>query len=288
MASAVTRMRINQKLCVLVLFFAILGMKSAHAQPAAQWPGTASTDVPRFDVISVRQDKNPNAISHARVDADGIAAENVTVHMLLMESYQLNEDQLVGEPSWAKTDRFDIQAKVAGSDVAKLAKLSTKDRRSMFRQVLTEQFHLTTHTDTKQLPVYVVTVAKGGPKFKPHVPDPAHPERENGSGWFSWSGGHLVAQGPTMAYFLFALSLETRHTFVDKTGLTGNYDFHLEWTPDDMAASSGSNEGAQPVAGDSAPSIFTAIQEQLGLKLESTKGPVQVMVIDSVARPIVD
>ena len=159
----------------------------------------------------------------------------------------------------------------------------------MYRQVLTNQFHLTAHAETKQLPVYVVTVAKGGPKFKPHVPDPAHPERENGSGWFSWSRGKLVAQGPTMPYFLYALSLELRHSFVDKTGLSGNYDFSLEWAPDDLAApAQGSNDGAQPVAGDSAPSIFTAIQEQLGLKLESTKGPVQVMVVDNVTRPTAD
>ena len=231
----------------------------------------------------MKPNKDANAISRARLDADGLAAENVTVHMLLLESYQLNEDQVLGEPAWAKTDRFDIQAKVAGPDVARLAKLSTKDRRSMFRQVLAEQFHLTTHVETRQLPVYVVTVAKGGPKFKQHVPDPAHPERENGSGWFNWGRGKLVAQGPTMAYFLFALSLELRHTFVDKTGLTGNYDFNLEWTPDDMGSpSQGSNEG---VRNDSGPSIFTAIQEQLGLKLQSTKGPVQVVVIDNVMRP---
>ena len=251
----------------------------------ASVPDTESNDAPRFDVISVKPDKNPDAISHARLDADGLAAENVTVHMLLMESYQLNEDQLLGEPSWAKTDRFDIEAKVAGPDVAKLAKLSTRDRRSMFRQVLTEQFHLTAHAETKRLPVYVVTVAKGGPKFKRHVPDPAHPERENGSGWFNWSRGKLVVQGPTMSYFLFALSLELRHSFVDKTGLTGNYDFTLEWTPDDLAAPSPGTDSEQSSSGNSAPSIFTAIQEQLGLKLESTKGPVQVMVVDNVTRP---
>ncbi|HEY5056212.1 MAG TPA: TIGR03435 family protein [Acidobacteriaceae bacterium] len=276
----------------IALFFAVLVAGSARSQTgiaAAQDADAASAAVPRFDVISVKPDKNANAISRARVDADGLAAENVTVHMLLMESYLLNEDQLLGEPAWAKTDRFDIQAKVAGSDVAKLAKLSTKDRRSMFRQVLVEQFQLTTHVETRQLPVYVVTVAKGGPKFKPHVPDPAHPERENGSGWFSWGRGKLVAQGPTMAYFLFALSLELRHTFVDKTGLAGNYDFNLEWTPDDLAApAQGNNDGAQPVAGDSGPSIFTAIQEQLGLKLASTKGPVRVMVVDNVTRPTGD
>jgi uncharacterized protein (TIGR03435 family) len=284
-------MRFRLKLAA-ALFFAILATNDALSQQGtipAQGADAEPTTPPRFDVISVKPNKTADTMSRARLDADGLAAENVTVHMLLLESYQLNEDQLLGEPAWAKTDRFDIHAKVAGPDVAKLAKLSTKDRRSMFRQVLAEQFQLTTHVETRQLPVYVVTVAKGGPKFKQHVPDPAHPERENGSGWFSWGRGKLVAQGPTMAYFLFALSLELRHTFVDKTGLTGNYDFSLEWTPDDMLApSQGNSDGALPVEGNSGPSIFTAIPEQLGLRLESTKGPVQVLVIDHVARPPVD
>jgi len=285
-------MHIRLNLSVIALLFVVLATNSARSQAgtlAAQGADAASPTAPRFDVISVKPNKTSNAMSRVRLDADGLAAENVTVHMLLLESYQLNEDQLLGEPAWAKTDRFDIQAKVAGPDVAKLAKLSTKDRRSMFRQVLAEQFQLATHVETRHLPVYVVTVAKGGPKFKPHVPDLTHLERENGSGWFSWGRGKLVAQGPTMAYFLFALSLELRHTFVDKTGLTGNYDFNLEWTPDDLAAPvQGNNNGAQAVAGDSGPSIFTAIQEQLGLKLEPTKGPVQVLVIDNVARPTAD
>ncbi len=275
-----------------IAYIAILATAGASAQTGsvpAQWADTSSSDIPRFDVISVKPDNNPNAISHARVDADGLGAENVTVHMLLMESYQLNENQLVGEPSWAKTDRFDIEAKVAGPDVAKLATLSTRDRRSMFRQVLSDQFHLTTHVETRQLPVYVVTVAKGGPKFKQHVPDPAHPDHENGSGWFNWSRGKLTAQGPAMSYFLYALSLELHRTFVDKTGLTGNYDFNLEWTPDDIAASSdGNSSSAQSAEGNSAPSIFTAIQEQLGLKLKSAKVPVQVMVVDNVTRPTRD
>lgn len=282
-------MQFKLKRSALVLLLAALAINGAHAQSAAQGADPASVDAPRFDVISVRPNKGADSISRVRLDADGLAAENVTVHMLLMESYQLNEDQLVGEPPWAKTNRFDIQAKIAGPDVARLAKLSTRDRRSMFRQVLTEQFHLTTHIETKQLPVYVVTVAKAGPKFKQHVPDPAHPERENGSGWFNWSRGKLVAKGPTMSYFLYALSLELRRTFVDKTGLRGRYDFSLEWTPDDMAVSSqGNSDGSQSAADDSAPSIFTAIQEQLGLKLESAKGPVQVMVIDKITRPTGD
>src|ERR1035437_2632798 len=155
------RMRFRLKLAA-ALFFAIIATNHALTQLAtipAQGADAESTTPPRFDVISVKPNKTADTMSRARLDADGLAAENVTVHMLLLESYQLNEDQLLGEPAWAKTDRFDIHAKVAGPDVARLAKLSTKDRRSMFRQVLAEEFQLTTHVETRQLPVYVVTVA---------------------------------------------------------------------------------------------------------------------------------
>jgi uncharacterized protein (TIGR03435 family) len=237
-------------------------------------PPVSAPPVPAFDVISVKPNKTANGTTRVRLSPDGLAAENVTVHALLLESYRLNEDQLFGEPAWVKTERFDIQAKVAGTDVAALARLPANQRRSMFSQVLTDQFRLTTHTETRQLPVYALTVAKGGIKFKQHVPDPAHPEHENGSGWFDVGPGRIVALGTTLDYFLFALSQNLDRTFVDKTGLTGSYDFELHWTPDDG-----------PVTPDSGPSIFTAIQEQLGLKLESTKGPVPILVIDHIERP---
>jgi len=241
----------------------------------------APVTVPQFDVISVKPDKTDSGMTRLGLTPNGFNADNVGIHMLLLEGYQLNEDQLIGEPAWIKTDRFDIQAKVAGPDVEALSRLSFNQRRSMFKQILVEQFHLTTHTEIRQLPVYLLTVAKGGVKFKVHVPDPAHPERENGQGSFSVSSNKIVTQGTTMAYFLAFLAQAAGRTFVDKTGLTGTYDITLRWTPDDAPPPllNGAPDPNPP------PDIFTAIQEQLGLKLESSKGSVPVLVIDHIERP---
>ncbi len=282
-------MTFRSQLSILALAAAVLAAPIAIAQaPGTPAPDTAPAPVPvpQFDVISVKPDKTANGMTRVRFSPNGLDVENVTVHMLLLESYRLNEDQLFGEPNWANTDRFDIQAKVAGPDVVAFSKLPVDQRWSMFRQVLTEQFHLTNHTETHLLPVYVLTVAKGGIKFKQHVPDPAHPERENGSG----GRGRMVALGSTVDLFLFSLSQNLGRTLVDKTGLTGRYDFELHWTPDDASAlppraADGSQPSAPPPSSDSGPSIFTAIQEQLGLKLESAKGPVPVLVIDHIELP---
>jgi len=279
------------KLLTLSILFALLAAPTARAQAApvsAPQDAAESIVLPQFDVISVKPDKTASGMSSLRLTPDGFSAQNVAAHMLLLEAHQLNADQLVGEPAWTKNENFDIEAKVAGPDVAALAKLSFNQRRSMFRQILVEQFKLTTHTETRQLPVYVMTVAKGGPKFKEHVPDPAHPERENGQGRFNVGPDKITTQGTTMAYFLSFLAQKVGRTFVDNTGLTGRYDITLKWTPDDVAAASQPKADGGPAptpAADSSPSIFTAIQEQLGLKLESAKGPVQVLVVDHIERP---
>jgi uncharacterized protein (TIGR03435 family) len=285
-------MRLKAKVLILLLLLALLVAPAARAQSAtvsAPQDAAESIVVPQFDVISVKPDKTASGMTSLRLTPDGFSAQNVAVHMLLLEGHQLNADQLVGEPAWTKNENFDIEAKVAGPDVATLGKLSFNQRRAMFRQILVEQFKLATHTETRQLPVYVLTVAKGGPKFKEHVPDPAHPERENGQGRFNVGPDRITTQGTTMAYFLSFLAQKVGRTFEDKTGLTGRYDITLKWTPDDagggasQAKTDGAGTSSQPA--DSGLSIFTAIQEQLGLKLESAKGPVQVLVIDHIERP---
>jgi uncharacterized protein (TIGR03435 family) len=279
----------RSRLLILALV-AALAAPIAGAQQPAPAPDSHAAAAPQFDVISVKPDKTNSGMTRLMLTPDGFNADNVGVHMLLLEGYQLNEDQIAGEPGWTKTDKFDIQAKVAGPDVAAVSRLTFNQRRAMFRQILAEQFKLATHTETRQLPVYVLTVAKGGPKFKEHVPDPTHPEREkNGQGGFMVSSNKITTQGTTMAYFLAFLSQKVGRTFIDKTGLTGTYDLTLQWTPDDGAtvvpAQARADGAQQPPAGDSGPSIFTAIQEQLGLKLESTKGPVDVLVIDHIGKP---
>jgi uncharacterized protein (TIGR03435 family) len=264
---------------------------AAQAQPpfAAQ-PDAAPASVAQFDVISVKPDKTNGGTISLRFIPDGLNATNVPVHMLLAESYALNDDQILGEPDWSKTDRFDIEAKVAGPDVATLPKLNFDQRRSMFRQILADRFMLATHHETKELPVFALFLAKGGVKFKESKPDPEHPVMAKGAGRFMIGRGKISAQATTMPFFASVLSRQVGRTVVDKTGLTGTYDVTLDWTPDEGAGPppGGPAPPGQPdhaSSSDSGPSIFTAIQEQLGLKLESAKGPVDVLVIDHIEKP---
>ncbi len=159
----------------------------------------------------------------------------------------------------------------------------------MNRQILTDRFKLTAHNETRELPAYVLTVAKGGPKFKESKYNPDNRGPVHGSGRFSMSRGKLSGQEAEMPFIVSILSRELGRTVIDRTGLTGKYEITLQWTPDGDAApparATDSAPGAPPSPTDSGPSIFTAIQEQLGLKLESSKGPVPVLVIDHIERP---
>jgi uncharacterized protein (TIGR03435 family) len=166
----------------------------------------------------------------------------------------------------------------------------------MFQPLLADRFKLKFHYETRELPVYVLTIAKNGPKLKESQPDPAGPPGPagmRGKHMMRLMGmGHLEAQGISVTLLTHELSRQLGRTVIDKTGLTGNYDFGLQWTPDlgtgptfkgPQGGPSAGDNGAAPDA--SGPTIFTAIQEQLGLKVESQKGPVRVMVIDHVEPP---
>jgi bla regulator protein blaR1 len=150
------------------------------------------------------------------------------------------------------------------------------------------------HHDTRQLPEYVLTVSRTGPKLAAAKTDAEHPMPPGSRGSFRLSnnpaGRRVQAQGARVDGLLPLLSNETGRTVVDKTGLTGNYDFTLTWTADPPAGGErpqGADAGgiAQQPPGDNGPTLFTALEEQLGLKLESTKGPVDVLVIDHVEMP---
>ncbi|MGA2897993.1 MAG: TIGR03435 family protein, partial [Acidobacteriaceae bacterium] len=238
---------------------------------------------PSFDVISVKPNKTSlgvHGLIITEFTADGFRGTNVPVHTLLLQAYGLHEGESVGEPAWANSEVFDIEAKVAGPDVAAFSKLDSDQLQAMLRQILAERFGLVAHRETRELPVYAMSVAKGGPKLKEFVFDPAVPASARRGGGVQMSMGMIAAHECTIPYFLSMLSRQLGRTVVDRTGLTGNYDFTLRWSPDNSATSA--SEGAQA---DTLPSIFTAVQEQLGLKLESTKAPASVLVVDHLERP---
>jgi uncharacterized protein (TIGR03435 family) len=228
--------------------------------------------------------------------------------MLLREAFRVEDDRIIGAPGWVKTNRYDVQAKVSPEDAPKLDKLKLEERRSMLLPLLVERFNLKYHHETRELPTYSLVVAKGGPKLKPSAiqdpppspkpPDAGAPPRPDEAGGNNpprhmmrlMGRGHFEAEGGNTQMLARVLSQQLGRTVVDKTGLTGAYDYTLQWTPDDASppgpggADGGPprNENQTDAAG---PSLFTAVQEQLGLKLQSEKGPADVIVIDHIDLP---
>jgi uncharacterized protein (TIGR03435 family) len=211
----------------------------------------------------------------------------MTLKSLIKEAYGIEDDQISGAPKWVGSQTYDIEAKVDGADAATLEKLSDDQSKLMFQSFLRDSFQLKVHWETKELPVLALVVAKGGPKLQPAKPGDTYPDGIKGpdgkpaghAGMMMWGRGRLTGQGIPLGNLVPPLTHELGRIVQDKTGLTGKYDIELRWTTDDAAPDSRS-------ASDSpGPSLFTAMQEQLGLKLESQKAPVEVLLIDHVGQP---
>jgi uncharacterized protein (TIGR03435 family) len=263
-----------------------------------QEPSTATADVklPAFDVVSIKPDKSGGGMIRVMNRPDGYSASNISLKMLIQAAYGIREDLISGAPGWADSARYDIDAKVDGADVEALKKLSPEQRRLILQPLLADRFKLKVHTEIKQLPVYELVVAKGGPKLKEATAGDTYangikgPDGVGRGGMVRMGRGQLTAQGVPMTSVVNMLSQQLHRTVIDKTGLAGKYDLELNWTPDDGEGMGPPPPGGGQLHGDappegSGPSIFTAIQEQLGLKLQSAKGPVDTLVIDHVEMP---
>jgi uncharacterized protein (TIGR03435 family) len=195
-------------------------------------------------------------------------AGNMPLRQLIMVAWRVKIDQVSGGPGWIDTDRWDMNAQAERPS-------SIDELHVMLQNLLKERFKLQMHSETKEHPVYVLTVDKGGLKMKPHEIGTANDP------WIDQPGvGKLNAKFTPMDYFAWRLSMILDRPVLDRTELKGGYDFDLSWTPD---LPSGLPEGA-PVD-TSGPTIFAALPKQLGLKLEPQRGPVEIMVIDHAEKP---
>jgi uncharacterized protein (TIGR03435 family) len=210
---------------------------------------------------------------------DGLIVRGWALFSLLQDAYHMPEERMVvGAPGWSGNELYDIEAKVDGADIEVLAKLSQKERFSMLQPVLEDRFKLKYHYETRDLPDFALVVAKGGPNAENLKPaDPSHTK----PAWKYTGHYALAAEGFTIENLCFVvLSTEAQRFVVDKTGLTGRYDVSLRWSREAPPSADGSTP-AEAVG----PSIFTALQEQLGLKLEPIKVETKILVVDSVDRP---
>jgi uncharacterized protein (TIGR03435 family) len=262
-----------------------------HApQVQAQSPQTAGVSSPSFDVASIKPNKSDTAMDKILFTPTGFSAEHIAVHEFIRIAYDLQETQITGEPTWLHSEKYDIEAKFDPSVISG-RRVSARDRRLMLQNLLADRFNLKLHRETRELPVYELVIAKNGPKFHESRLGDTYingAKRQDGQpigqGIWMLGRGNLVSQGQPIESLISVLSRQLDRPILDKTGLKGQYDYTLQWAPEDSPTDDGKS-GAQPAPESSGPSIFAAIQEKLGLKLEPKKGPMQVLVIDHIEKP---
>ncbi|MEA2262495.1 MAG: hypothetical protein QOJ51_5320 [Acidobacteriaceae bacterium] len=246
--------------------------------PTPKLPPMDANANPSFEVATIKPSKPDDQRKAFIVQGRRFNIINQPLVQILCFSYDVQAKQLIGLPPWAETDKYDIDAKPDGEGAP-----SSKQWKGMIQKLVAERFKLTFHRDKQELSVYVLSVAKAGPKLTKSEGDP------NGLPGLFFRGklGDLGVRNANMGDFTGLMqSAVLDRPVVDQTELTGRYDFTLVWTPDD---SQFSGMGAKiPPPTDSAnapPNLYTAIQEQIGLKLDATKAPADVMVVDHVEKP---
>jgi len=297
----------------------VVGLVNATPSRAAQSQSENVTAA--FDKVSIKPSAESapmptyagtkNHIVRMMFGSDGFFANNITLRSVIEEAYGVQDNQIIGGPDWLNTATFDIEAKVDHPDDAKPAFPPNREKnQKMMQTLLADHTQLAMHTETRQLPSYALVVTEGGSKLQPSqaTDSEAAPMPPPGGGTqvfiqhirtgpnddFPKTGGMRVqigdnqvvgitTHGISMAELTNMLSRQLGVPVIDKTGLKGNYNFNLQWKHVDQAAN-GVDRGASADNAESS-SLFTAVQEQLGLKLEQQKGPIPVLVIDHIEKP---
>ncbi len=282
----------------------VLTLAFAAALPAQLIVPDKNETVPAFEVSTVKpssKDLGRSYHSSVRWNNSSYSTENMTLRNLIRSAFNANSaPQLTGGSDALLDARWDINAKIAEDDYVQLQKLPSDDRfrvlRLMVQALLADRFGLKVHIETRELPVFDLVVDKAGSKLHPAAPLPAAPSatdapasssstpakpREGSSTNTSRDHGTMTATSQTLANLAAMLGRQPEldgRIVIDKTGLTGKYDWTLEWHPLNMNATDTDTDAT-------GPSLFSALKSQLGLHLESFKGPVQIVVVDAVSSP---
>ncbi len=248
-----------------VVIVILAGLSGPHAQP------TPATPEPAFEVASVKANRSGAPYVGGAGDrfSDGeFRTTNIPLRLLMRQAFERwQADDVVGGPAWLDSDRWDIVAK---------AESRTANMLPMIRSLLAERFKLTVHHETKERPIYLLTVARRDGRLGPSLRPTTGPTS------FLGSTGIVTGRAVTMRQLAALLGSAAGRPVTDRTGLRDTYDVELKWTPTGAAGASGGDVGRD------GPDVFTAIQEQLGLKLEPSRGPLDVLVVDRVERPTDD
>ena len=258
----------------------------ARATPATEWsipepppklPAMAADANPAFEVATIKPSKPDEPGRSFLVRGARFTTVNTTTADLINFAYDVQAKQVVNAAAWVESDKFDIDAQPDAPGTP-----NDKQLKTMVQKLLADRFQLKFHEDKKEMSAYVLTVAKNGPKLTKSQGDP------NGlPALFFRQLGYLTVRNATMGNFVHLMqSAVLDRPVVDQTGLEGKWDFNLKWTPDESQfAGMGIKVPPPSDAADAPPPLFTAIQEQIGLKLESGKAPVPVLVLDHLEKP---
>jgi uncharacterized protein (TIGR03435 family) len=251
----------------------------AIPQPPPQLVKMAPNASPAFEVATIKPSDPAHPQQIITLRGAEVITTNVTVHALINLAYWLHPKQLTGGPAWIETEKFDMAGKPDAPGQPNVDQMKV-----MIQKLLADRFQLKFHFEKRELPVYAVRVSRTGPKITQSQDDP--------KGIPGWNFGRnpagmiMAFRNSPMSQFTAVLQNSTDRPVVDQSGLTGRYDFTLNFTPD--AAMAVLLGGPPPPTGanpDAAPDLFAAFQQQLGLKLEQTRAPVDLMVIDKVEKP---
>ena len=242
-----------------------------------------------FDVASIKP-ADPMGRGQFQIHPGGtLDFRAASLRLMILWAYDIRDFQLSGGPAWTANDRYDVMAKTETASKATATEEGTPVTdpiRLKLQALLADRFHLKLHREMKLLSAYALVVGKNGPKLK-----------ENDAplrGWMQWGSGRLKGTHVDMRFLCVHLSRQVDRTVIDETGLNGSYDFELTWIPDSRPArlpiapdaqSPPIRDGESAPAPSDGPSIFTAIQEQLGLKLEPKKGLVAFYTIEHAEKP---
>ncbi len=221
-----------------------------------------------FDVVAIRMSPQDDGqdVDH---DKGLFRAHNLTARRLMSLAYTLDVSEIIGGPKWLDSDRYDINAKIP----AEFANANPSRLPEMIESLLADRFQLVIHREQRQMSGYALLADKKGTKLQPAKAPGKESESHS-------TGRHLVATNVSMEGLAKRLSREVMGVVVDRTGLKGGFDFELEWTPEKLLAAD--------AASDDRPSIFAALEEQLGLRLEPAKIPVSAVVVDRAGKPNTD
>jgi bla regulator protein blaR1 len=259
-----------------------------------------------FEVASVKANKSGDGRVMVGIQPGGrFNATNVPLRMLLRQAFNVQEFQIVGGPDWSGSDRFDVVAKAPEGE------FNADLMRPMLQSLLVERFKLAFHKETREMQIYALVKARGDGKLGPNItpaavdcaavmrgrrgggPPPAPPQPGQKMECGFMIGPGRMNAGGMMTNLAQTLSPQVGRIVLDKTELTGNYDFEITYSPEGLGSGFLGGgppllNGAPPPVDPNAPTLFTALQEQLGLKLDSQRGPVDVVVIDRVEQPVAD